>query len=110
MCTPLNVRKLKLSSMEDILKQEEMIQDILKKLEGWKKIINFNMTLKTLHASGQRKINERQRRTINEEVKLASRALLLIRRAALKELLETEYQQYLEELHQKGMTIYKERI
>ncbi|XP_041037572.1 uncharacterized protein C1orf189-like [Carcharodon carcharias] len=92
------------------MKREAEIHDYQKKLERWQRIISFNKAMTEMQISAPLKMNKNQTRAIKGEVKLASRALLLVRQAALKELFEIEHKQYLEELSVMGKTFYKERI
>ncbi|XP_006895912.1 PREDICTED: uncharacterized protein C1orf189 homolog [Elephantulus edwardii] len=48
--------------------------------------------------------------TIGQELALANKQLLMVRRAALHQLYEKEYQQYQQELNQMGKAFYVERL
>ncbi|XP_067832219.1 cilia- and flagella-associated protein 141-like isoform X1 [Heptranchias perlo] len=98
------------SHVKENLKREDTIQAIEMELERWRKLLTYNIALKFIDATARRKINDRERKQMDYEVKMARKAFLLIRQSAMKELFETEYQQYLEELHMQGKTFHKERI
>ncbi|XP_067832220.1 cilia- and flagella-associated protein 141-like isoform X2 [Heptranchias perlo] len=91
------------SHVKENLKREDTIQAIEMELERWRKLLTYNIALKFIDATARRKINDRERKQMDYEVKM-------IRQSAMKELFETEYQQYLEELHMQGKTFHKERI
>eukprot|EP00794_Sanderia_malayensis_P003196 gene3196-3669_t len=64
----------------------------------------------SLEEASQRRRVKREIRGINEEVRLAGCALVKVRRAQLKKLLEDEHKQYEEELVALGKAFYVERI
>ncbi|XP_067664706.1 cilia- and flagella-associated protein 141-like isoform X2 [Haliotis asinina] len=59
--------------------------------------------------SGFKKHQENKKR-IQEELRMASRAAIAVRRVALKNLMEKEFAMYTEELKTLGKTFYKQRV
>uniref|UniRef100_UPI00398F2711 cilia- and flagella-associated protein 141-like n=1 Tax=Pristiophorus japonicus TaxID=55135 RepID=UPI00398F2711 len=110
MCETTKTRTHKPTRVDDTLKREADIKDIEESLASWKRFVVQNKIQRQQEVSSKWKIYELQLKTIDREVKLAAQAILLVRRAAMKELLETEYQQFLEELSQMGKVIYKDRL
>ncbi|XP_060676800.1 cilia- and flagella-associated protein 141-like [Hemiscyllium ocellatum] len=110
MCTPKKEEVVRENLMSDAMQKEEEINELLKRIERWEKLIKENRILKESQTSLQVKLNQKQVKAILQEVRMASKALLLIRQAALKDLLEMENRQYLEELTAMGKTFYKQRI
>lgn len=52
----------------------------------------------------------RMKDTMEQELALSNKQLLVVRQAALHELFEKEYQQYQQELNQMGKAFYQERF
>ncbi|XP_078061809.1 uncharacterized protein LOC144487598 [Mustelus asterias] len=109
-CLPRKERRQQESHVDDNMKREAEINDYLNRLERWDKMMKNNISLQEMQASAQQKIYSRQISRINEELKLASRALLIVRQAAMKELVQYDHQQHVKELEMKGKIFYKERI
>ncbi|XP_071103190.1 cilia- and flagella-associated protein 141-like isoform X1 [Haliotis cracherodii] len=59
--------------------------------------------------SNFRKHQENTKR-IQGELRMATRAAIAVRRAALKRLMEKEFAMYTEELKTQGKTLYKQRV
>ncbi|XP_032871801.1 uncharacterized protein C1orf189 homolog [Amblyraja radiata] len=95
---------------QENMKRHAEVEQLEAYLSSWRKVLTNNINLKAMEATSKAKITEQQLRTIDREVKVARRAILLMRQAALKELLQDESKQYVEELKLMGKTFYKERL
>ncbi|XP_078288093.1 uncharacterized protein LOC144612380 [Rhinoraja longicauda] len=95
---------------QENMKRHDEIEAMKANLASWRKVLNTNLNLKAMEATNTSKIAEQQLRAIDREVKVARRAILLMRQAALKELLQAENKQYVGELQLIGKTFYKERL
>ncbi|XP_019412391.1 PREDICTED: uncharacterized protein C1orf189 homolog [Crocodylus porosus] len=106
-------RSRPVSMLQQILKEEEL----LAKLEDYKKLVQrweqerqqalqwVQQEQRSLVA-GWRQL----RRGLAEELRLASKELVLVRRAALYSLLQQEQLQHQQELAQLGWAFYMERL
>ncbi|XP_004693691.1 PREDICTED: uncharacterized protein C1orf189 homolog [Condylura cristata] len=100
-------------SMEKISKVEESLRKTL----GLKKMINRWQILHT-RCLWQMMLNQRRnlygtlrmQRTMEQEMALANKQLLMVRQAALHQLFEKETRQYQQELNQMGKAFYVERL
>ncbi|XP_069796358.1 cilia- and flagella-associated protein 141-like [Narcine bancroftii] len=110
MCTIIKGPSRTINVWRGHMKKQAQIEEIQEHLARWNKVIADNVHMKAIEETAKVKFNQQQVKSVNEELKLASRAILLVRQAALRDLLHSENQRYLEELHSKGKTIFTERL
>ncbi|XP_031230430.1 uncharacterized protein C1orf189 homolog [Mastomys coucha] len=100
-------------SAEKMTKLEENFQraEALKKtVNRWRNFHAHCMWQMTLNQRRDPYAALRMKDTMEQELALSNKQLLVVRQAALHELFEKEYQQYQQELNQMGKAFYQERF
>ncbi|XP_012976077.1 uncharacterized protein C1orf189 homolog [Mesocricetus auratus] len=101
------------TSAEKMTKLEENLQrDVaLKKMVNrWSKSHTHCMWQMTLDQRRNLYATLRMQDTMERELALSNKQLLMVRQAALHQLFEKEHQQYQQELNQMGKAFYEERL
>lgn len=98
----LNRQKERIKYDEEMATREATVKDELaiNKRADW---------VENLEAASESQRVKDERRIMSQEAKLAGRALVEIRRAALRTQLAQEYEQYERELHAQGKAFYFKR-
>jgi small-conductance mechanosensitive channel len=63
-----------------------------------------------LNETAERRTLKKKHEEVSQEVKLANKALIQIRRSQLRKLIDQEKHQYLHELQGLGLSYYTERL
>ncbi|KAM6167520.1 cilia- and flagella-associated protein 141 [Erethizon dorsatum] len=100
-------------SVERMTKVEESLQRAVrlkKMVNRWQKSHTHCMWQMTLSQRRNPYAILRMQDTMEQELVLANKQLLMVRQAALHQLFEKEHQQYQQELNQTGKAFYVERL
>ncbi|XP_028911777.1 uncharacterized protein C1orf189 homolog [Ornithorhynchus anatinus] len=105
--------KPKYHSLEEMIKLEKMFQQEMafrKSCESWETMRRQSLRESRLCERGDLQTLRARRDAIVQEVALANKQLLKVRRAALLHQLETERREYQRELNLLGKAFYVERL
>lgn len=97
----------KMTKVEENLQRAATLKKIVNRWQNFHTQCLWQMTLdqrRNLYAT------LRMQDTMEQELALSNKQLLLVRQAALHELFEKEYQQYQQELNRMGKAFYEERL
>lgn len=100
-------------SAEKMTKLEENLQRAValkKTVNRWRKFHTHCLWQMTLNHRRNLYAALRMKDTMEQELALSNKQLLVVRQAALHELFEKEYQQYQQELSRMGKAFYEERL
>ncbi|XP_021537545.1 uncharacterized protein C1orf189 homolog [Neomonachus schauinslandi] len=100
-------------SVEKTTKVEESFPRVLgfkKMVDRWRNSRAHSLWQTTLSQRRNLYAALRMQNTMGQELALARKQLLMVRQAALHQLLEKEHRQYQQELNQMGKAFYVERL
>ncbi|XP_077011807.1 cilia- and flagella-associated protein 141 [Tamandua tetradactyla] len=100
-------------SAEKMILVEESFQralELKKMVDRWQDSHTHCLWQMTLSQRRNPYATLRMQNTMIQELALANKQLLMVRQAALHQLLEKEHQQYQQELNQMGKAFYVERL
>ncbi|XP_066935640.1 cilia- and flagella-associated protein 141-like [Clytia hemisphaerica] len=99
-----------LAREESRIKEDEMYAEQTRRLESNQMVNEVSKWTENLEeASGRRRV-KMEKALIKEEIRLGSKASIMVRKAQLKQLLTTEHAKYEEELNKLGLAFYQERL
>nr|XP_060637538.1 cilia- and flagella-associated protein 141 [Anolis sagrei ordinatus] len=101
------------ATYEQILKEEEMLEkihDFTKLLKSWERGRRMSLQLQKQEERCFERARKRQLAEKKEELYYADKQLIMVRRAALRQVLSTEHLQYQLELNHLGKSFYAERL